>query len=229
MQNPLSPASDAVSDPRFSHQNYTIKRKLLQAFGATFYLYDPQENMVLWASQKAFKLKEDLRLFADEAKTQEILRIGARSIIDFSAAYDVFDSRTNQKIGALKRRGLASTFLQDTWILMDESDREFGMIQEDSALLGVIRRFVDWATMFLPQKFNVTLTTPSQSGANPIAAPSAGNSSVISRQVGLFTQTKNPFSSRMTIDFSSDPNRELDRRLALAAAILIAAIEGKQR
>ena len=229
MQSPFSSPHDAHNDPRFSHRNYTIKRKLLQAFGATFYLYDPQENMVLWASQKAFKLKEDLRLFADEAKTQEILRIGARSIMDFSAAYDVFDSRTNQKIGALKRRGLASTFLQDTWILMDESDREIGMIQEDSALLGVIRRFIDWATLLLPQKFNVTLTAPSQSGATPIAAPGAENSSLVSRPVGQFVQTKNPFSSRMTIDFSSDPNGELDRRLALAAAILIAAIEGKQR
>jgi hypothetical protein len=121
---------NSTSDPRFGHQNYTIKKKLLQAFGATLYLYGPGEQLVLWGAQKAFKLKEDLRFYADESKTQEVLRVGARSIMDFSAAYDVFDSQTNEKLGAFKRKGWKSSFVQDTWILMDVQDREIGQVRK---------------------------------------------------------------------------------------------------
>jgi len=211
MQTPFSNSSafgDPNRDTRFTHTNYSIKRKLLQAFGATFYLYDSNENLILWAEQKAFKLKEDLRLYADDQKSRELLRIAARSIMDFSAAYDVYDSTTNEKIGAFKRKGLKSSFVQDTWILMDTADREIGQIQEDSAILGLIRRFIDYATLFLPQRYDMTVN---------------------GQHVAQYKRVKNPFSSKLDIDFSSDTNGVLDRRLALALAILLEAIEGKQR
>ena len=35
----------------------------------------------------------------------ELMVIKARDILDFSAAYDVEDSTSNEKIGALKRHG----------------------------------------------------------------------------------------------------------------------------
>ncbi|NIA15532.1 MAG: hypothetical protein GWP08_15830 [Nitrospiraceae bacterium] len=54
----------------------------------------------------------------------ELLCIQARSILDFSAAYDVVDSTTGEKAGALKRKGLKS-ILRDAWIIMDADDREY--------------------------------------------------------------------------------------------------------
>lgn len=211
MQNSLSSGNafgDKNRDPRFGHQKYHITRKLLQAFGGTFYLYDAQENLVLWASQKAFKLKEDFRIYSDENKSQELLRVAARSILDFSAAYDVYDSATNQKLGAFKRQGLKSSFVQDTWTIMDAHDREIGTCQEDSALMGVIRRFVEYASLLMPQRYDVTVN------GQPVAT---------------FQQGRNPFASRMDIDFSSDTSGTFDRRVALALAMLLEAIEGKQR
>lgn len=211
MQNPLSSSNafgDGTQDPRFGHTNYHITKKLLQAFGGTFYLYDAQENLVLWASQKAFKLKEDFRIYSDENKSQELLRVSARSILDFSAAYDVYDSATNQKLGAFKRQGLKSSLVQDTWTIMDAQDREIGLCQEDSALFGLVRRFVEYASLLMPQRYDVTLN-----GQN----------------VATFQQGRNPFATRIDLDFSADVNRTFDRRLALALAMLLEAIEGKQR
>ena len=210
MQSPFSSGNafgDKKQDPRFGHQNYHITRKLLQAFGGTFYLYDPQENLVLWASQKAFKLKEDFRIYSDENRSQELLRVSARSILDFSAAYDVYDSQTNQKLGAFKRAGLKSSFVQDTWTIMDAQDREIGLCQEDSALFGVVRRFIEYASLLMPQRYGVTVN-----GQN----------------VATFQQGRNPFATRMDIDFRADTSGTFDRRLALALAMLLAAIEGKQ-
>ena len=45
----------------------------------------------------------------------ELLSIQARQIIDFSAAYDVYDGSTGSKVGALKRKGMKS-------ILRDECE-----------------------------------------------------------------------------------------------------------
>ncbi|RYX84591.1 hypothetical protein EON83_09585 [bacterium] len=209
MQSPFSPLDAFTSrstDSRFGYERYIIKRKLMQAFGATLYLYGPNEQLVLWGQKKAFKLKEDLRLFTDDTQAQEVLRIGARNILDFSAAYDVFDSQTNQKIGAFKRKGLKSAFVQDTWLILDMQDREVGQVQEDSAFLGLLRRWVDYVSLLLPQKYAATLN------GLPVAH---------------YIRHKNFFSSRMDIDFSPDTNAQFDRRLGLAMAMLLEAVETK--
>jgi hypothetical protein len=41
-------------------------------------------------------------------------------------------------------------------------------------------------------------------------------------------QNFNPFSYQLNVDFSMDVNKLLDRRLGLAAGILLAAVEGRQ-
>jgi hypothetical protein len=48
-------------------------------------------------------------------------------------------------------------------------------------------------------------------------------------QVARLQQNWNPFVLKMTVDFSPDTQRLLDRRLGIAVAILHSAIEGKQQ
>ena len=43
-----------------------------------------------------------------------------------------------------------------------------------------------------------------------------------------FSQNFNPFVMKISLDFSLDLNHQLDRRLGIAAAVLLCAIEGKQ-
>src|SRR5882724_6462662 len=118
---------------------YTIRRKVLTIFGAKFHIYDPNNKLLGFSEQKAFKLKEDIRVYTDESKTDERVVIKARSIIDFGAAYDVYDSKDQQKVGALKRKGWSS-IVRDSWVVMDPDDTEIGTIQEDSLMLALIRR-----------------------------------------------------------------------------------------
>jgi len=116
MQSPFAGGSafgDKSSDPRFRHQSYIIKRKALQMFGTTLYLYGPNEELLMWGKRQAFKLRSELSFFADETQTLEILRAVPRTAMNISAAYDVFDSRSGQKVGALQRQGLTSILLQD--------------------------------------------------------------------------------------------------------------------
>lgn len=194
-------------DARFGHQTYTVRRKVLKLVGGAFHVFDPAGNVVFYSRMKAFKLREDIRLYTGEDMQTEVLRIGARQIIDFAAAYDVVDSQTGQKVGALKRKGLKS-LLRDHWIVMDAADREVGAVLEDSVGLAVLRRLLGlWASLVAPQRYHMEIGTSS---------------------VATGVQNRNPFVYKVTLDFSPDTSGVLDRRLGLAAGILLAAIEGKQ-
>jgi uncharacterized protein YxjI len=72
-------------NPIFGHNQYLLKRQVFALTGK-FRIYDPSENLVMFSEQKMFRLREDIRVFSDESKTQEVLMIKARQIIDFSAA-----------------------------------------------------------------------------------------------------------------------------------------------
>lgn len=192
---------------RFAHPTYTIRRKFFKIFGEAFHIYDPEDNIVLYTKMKAFKLKEDIRLYASEAMERELLVISARQMLDIGATYDVFDPVSNEKVGSLRRKGLKSTFLRDEWVIMDENDREIGLAQEDSTVKALVRRFIDDIAFLLPQKFDVT---------------------VGGKKVMTLRQRFNPLIQRLVVDFTHDTDGVLDRRLGLAIGVLISAIEGRQ-
>jgi uncharacterized protein YxjI len=187
----------------FSHENYLVRKKIFKVFGAAFHIFDPNGNIAFYSKMKAFKLKEDIRLYTGEDMKTEALKIQARQVIDFSAAYDVIDPANDQKIGALKRKGMKS-ILKDEWIIMDSEDLEIGLIKEDSTLFALLRRFL---SNLIPQKYYGELQ---------------------GEQICIFKQNFNPFVTKIDLDFSMDKNGLLDRRLGIAGAVLLCAIEGKQ-
>jgi len=189
-------------NPAFSFDRYQLKRQVFAVAGK-FRFYDPSGRLVLFSEQKMFKLREDIRVYADESKTQEVLMIKARQIVDFSAAYDVVDTATGQKVGALRRKGLAS-LLRDEWEVLDVGDNVVGKLFEDSMGLALLRRFLSG---LIPQNYDITLGTD---------------------RVADLKQAFNPFAYQLNIDFTMDISRRLDRRLGIAAGILLAAIEGRQ-
>ncbi|ASA20293.1 hypothetical protein [Paenibacillus donghaensis] len=182
---------------------YTIRKKVISIVGAKLHIYDSSEQLVMFCQMKAFKLKEDIALYTDESMSHELLRIKARSMIDFSATYDVHDSSTGEHIGALRRKGLKS-IVQDEWLLLDGNDMEIGSIKEPSMMMALLRRFIT----LIPQQYNVEI----------------GGS-----HVSTFKQNFNPFVTKIMADFSEDSRGQLDRRLGLAAGILLCSVEGKQQ
>ena len=189
----------------FQHPNYLVRQKVLKLFGGAFHIFDPDGNVVLYSKQKAFKLKEDIRVYTGEDMATEVLTIRTDQIIDFGATYHVHDSQQGgARVGSLKRKGLKS-MLRDEWILLNSSGQEIGSIQEDSVALALLRRImVGW---LLPQNYYGKV------GNNPVS---------------LFTRNFNPFVSKIKLDFSMDSEGQLDRRLGIAAVIMLLAINGKQ-
>ena len=190
-------------NPIFQFNQYVLKRQVFALTGK-FRVFDPSGRLLLFSEQKMFKLREDIRVYSDESKSQEVLAIQARQIIDFSAAYDVIESATGQKVGALRRKGFAS-MLRDEWEVLDVYDNVRGKLFEDSMGMALLRRFL---TNLVPQNYDMTFGET---------------------RVADYKQNFNPFTYDLNLDFSMDTAGQLDRRLGIAAGILLAAVEGRQQ
>ncbi len=185
-----------------AEKQFTIRRKVFAFLGKKFHIYYPDGSLMGFCKQKAFKLKEDIRVYDDESMASERLIIQARSIIDFSAAYNVIDGETHQQIGALRRKGWKS-IIRDEWEVLDNQDREIGKIHEDSTMLALVRRFL---TALVPQTFHLR--------------DNSGN------ELAELRTHFNPFIYRMTVTISE--NCSIHPYLVLAAGVLLAAIEGRE-
>ncbi len=187
-------------------EQYTLRRKVFQLVGKSFRILDPNQKVVAFCRQKAFRFKEDLRLYTDESQSTELLRIQARSVIDFSATYDV-KLPDGVSLGSFRRKGLASTFVRDAWRVFDASGKEIAKLEEEGSFVSLLRRYVDFVAFFFPQTFILR----SDDG----------------REIAHLRQHFNPFVYRLGISVKADDD-ELDDLMILAAASLIAAIEGRQ-
>ena len=190
-------------NPIFQFPTYLLKRQAIALTGK-FRVYDPAGRLVLFSEQKMFRLREDIRVYDSEDKSREVLSIKARQIMDFSAAYDVVDTEMNQKVGVLRRKGLRS-ILRDEWEVLDANDQVMGQLFEDSIPLALLRRLL--LGSWLPQNYDMT---------------------VGETRVADLRQNFNLFRYELNLDFSMDTTRRIDRRVGIAAGILLAAVEGKQ-
>lgn len=181
---------------------YLLKRQVL-ALSGTFRVFDSNGNLALYSRQKLLRLKEDIRVFSDESKSQELLNIQARQVIDFSAAYDVNDSTTGERVGMLRRKGFRSV-TRDEWHVFDANNQQIGVLIEDNLQMALIRRFL--AGSFFPQNYDLL----------------AGD-----QRLADYRQRFNPFRYELEIEFPV-LSSQFDRRIGLSAAILLAAIEGRQ-
>ena len=199
-------ATHAQLPELFLHDHFEAKREFFKMFGAAFRIYSYDGRLLAYSKQKAFKLKEDIRVFADEAQTIELMNIRADRVIDFSANYRVVDSRTGEVYGSLRRKGWSSLF-RDQWEILDDQGIVRGRIIEESAWKAFFRRMNEILAMCMPQTFLLEV------GGVTVAK--------MKQRFRWFTQ-------EFDVDLSLDQDSLLPRPLAVAGVILLLAIEGKQ-
>ena len=191
----------------FESDSYMIRQKVLKLLGEEFHIYsdNSMQNLIGYSKQKALKLKEDIRVYSDEEKTVELLRIKQSGILDFKGNFEIIDGPSGQTIASIRRKALMSIG-KDSYKVIDTAGREVGEIAEDSLGLALVRRFIPFAAYVFPQKFAMTI-----GGAS-------GNI--------LYSQTVNPVVHKLMVSGVSSSG--IDPRIAAAGAILLIAIEGKQ-
>ncbi|MCH2619334.1 MAG: hypothetical protein MKZ83_03125 [Candidatus Poseidoniia archaeon] len=180
---------------------YMIREKFWKIFGNKFWFEDVNEKRYGFCEQKRFKLKEDIRIYVDETKSHEWLKIKQKQIVDAWGGYDIMDSVSGEHIGTVRRKFWASV-LRTRWHLLDAAGNEIGMLIEDSMGYALARRIF---LGILPKKFHIEI--------------GGGGEFVTMRQ--MF----NPFIKKLVVNIP--PSHPLDRRFIAGLAIVIAAIDGR--
>ena len=170
------------------------------------------EQPVCFVQQKRFKFKEDIRFYADKARTIELMRIKARQRFDPRARYDITDSN-GFKIGEIQKV-FGESLLRSTFRLYDANGVEVAKATEKSMVVALIRRvagfvpyvgnFADW----LPIPYHFVFLR----GEHVLA--------VNSRRLWKIRDIYD-------IDATGDPHRTLDRRLILAAVVGMDALQAR--
>ncbi|WZO96926.1 hypothetical protein EP7_003933 [Isosphaeraceae bacterium EP7] len=185
---------------------FQARRKIFTLLGAQFHLRAFDGTLLAYSRQKAFRLKEDIRVFADEAQSHELLRIKSDRIIDFSASYHVYDAQTNECFGSLRRKGWSSLF-RDKWEILDADGVVRGRVTEDSGWKAFFRRFNEMLALLMPQTFHIE---------------------VDGRNVATVAGRFNWFTQSFDVELSQDADSIMPRPLTIAMVILLLAVEGKQ-
>lgn len=187
----------------FDYKNYVLKRQIIALTGK-LRLYSPDGRLLMFSQQKMFKLREDIRVYSDESRNEELLFIQARQIIDFSAAYDIYDSLSKERIGTIRRRGWQS-LARDEWSILDANEQPIAILREDTLQYALLRRLL--LGSLLPQDYDIMM-------AETLVAD--------------LKQRFNLFRYELDLNFAMDSANRLDRRLGIAAGVLLAIVEGKQ-
>jgi hypothetical protein len=191
----------------YLHDTFVARRQVFKIFGGAFHIYADDGRLLAYSRQKAFRLREDIRVYADTAMAQELLHIQADRIIDWSAAYQVYDGQTGEHYGTLRRKGWKSMF-RDHWEILDDAGTIRGRVVEESGNWAFLRRMIDWAALLFPQTYLIEIGDEA---------------------VGVMRQQFNPFVHRFSVDLTHDAEGLLPRPLAVAAVVLLLAIEGRQQ
>ena len=169
---------------------------------------------VAFVEQARFKFKEDIRFYADDSKTVELMRLKARQRFDPRARYDVTDERGG-KIGEIQKV-FGESLLRSTYRLYDPSGAEVATARERSVFVALVRRLVG----FIPYVGDYADWLPI-----PYHFDFVRDGEVLGtheRRTGLFK-----FRDVYDIDLSADTARRLDRRLVLANAVGMDALQAR--
>jgi hypothetical protein len=201
-----------VQDDRFAHDDFFIDQLIrpvanlyristLGADGAS-----PHEPLA-FVRQKKLAIKEDIRFFADESEQQELFRLKARKIMEFRSRYDV-TTPEGERIGVLEK-AFGKSLLRSTWRIHDANEQELALAQEKSMPVALLRRVIDAVPYgdFIPIVFQFTILMDGQ-------------------EIG---QMRRPIGvrDRYVLKLSGDPDRRIDRRVAVALGVALDALQSR--
>lgn len=117
--------------------NYPLNLSFkLIAFNPQVKVTDASGQTALYVKQKALALKEDVKIFADDAQQRQLYQMKANKIIDFSAQYNITRPEGGP-VGAVKRQGMRSLW-KASYNIVDPGGAEVGLIHEENPWIKVL-------------------------------------------------------------------------------------------
>ena len=205
----------ALVEPN-EHDRFILRQRIRPVVNQyEFFLPDGDGSLgapITFVEQARFKFKEDIRFYTDESKQHELMRIKARQRFDPRARYDV-TTPEGQKIGEIQKV-FGKSLLRSTYTLFDAQGNEVATATEKSLAIALFRRLID----FVPYIGDF---------GNWLPIPYHFDFKRGDTVLGTHSRQAWKFRDTYTIDMSGDPQRTLDRRLILAIAVGMDALQAR--
>lgn len=182
---------------------------------------DATGALVLYVKQKAFRLKEDVTVYADRERTQPLYTLRADRVIDFNASYHIVDAQ-GTPFGIVRREGMRSIW-KSRYDVLDADGGHLFDIQEDNPWIKVLDAsageipVLNWLTGYL---FH-----PSYTASRPAPAPAEVGGTPVFHLVKQPAFWEGKFQlDRLTDDL--EPEDEVRAVLSLLMMILLERARG---
>jgi uncharacterized protein YxjI len=201
-----------VTDERFAHDAYFVDQLIrpianlyrISTLGADG--SSPGQPLA-FVRQKKLAIKEDIRFFADETEAEELFRIKARAVFEVRGRFDI-TTPEGERIGLLEKV-FGISLLRSTWRIYDANEQQVALVQEKSMPIAILRRAIDLVPYgeLIPIVFQFTILMDGREVGE------------LRRPIGL--------RDRYILPLSGDPDRRIDRRVAVALAIALDALQSR--
>lgn len=201
-----------MTDERFAHDAYFVDQLIrpianlyrISTLGADG--SSPGQPLA-FVRQKKLAIKEDIRFFADETEAEELFRIKARAVFDVRGRFDI-TTPEGERIGLLEKV-FGISLLRSTWRIYDANEQQVALAKEKSMATAILRRGIDLVPYgeLVPILFQFTILMDGREVGE------------LRRPIGL--------RDRYILKLGGDPDRRIDRRVAVALAIALDALQSR--
>jgi hypothetical protein len=201
-----------VTDERFAHDAYFIDQ-LIRPIANLYRIStlgpdgaSPGQPLA-FIRQKKLAIREDIRFFADETEAEELFRIKARAVFEVRGRFDL-TTPEGERIGLLEKV-FGISLLRSTWRIYDANEQQVALAQEKSMPMAILRRAIDLVPYgeLVPILFQFTILMEGREVGE------------LRRPIGL--------RDRYILKLGGDPDRRIDRRVAVALAIALDALQSR--
>jgi hypothetical protein len=167
-------------------------------------------ELLAYVEQKRMKIREQIHFFTDETKQVPLMRLQARKVFEFRGVTDVLIP-SGEVIGTFQKN-FGKSLVRSAWTILAPGGQPVATAHESNLFLAVFRRiwsalpYVGDVPFFLP--FHFDLFHP---GGRPL---------------GHYHRVA-AIRDRYVLDLSGDPERSLDRRLALGFTVALDALQDR--
>jgi uncharacterized protein YxjI len=188
--------------PAFMLKEYIIDKNWARLFGSGLSVTNSDGEKVMQADEKPFRMKDEYTLYDGKEKKEPFLSIKEKGRIDEMSTFDIFDPKSSQLVGSVKRHMMRSN-IQTTWSILSGEGKVIGTLKEKSIKKALLARALGpWVAR------NYTVATSDD------------------KEAATIVESRNPFSWKMKMKVSDEPT-PIDKRLLVAAGILLANVDGR--
>lgn len=205
--------------PNFERDVYLVNQKHMAWGKSKYFVYDDAGTPLFYVERPTMRLfgrKAPITIFEDEAGKTPMLIAQQDHNWEFRRReYTLVEAGSNEVLGHLRRDNLRSLFKR-AWTIEDAEGHLIATAREDSTFLAFARRIIDFIPYvgilgFALLKTDFHIFRVNEQGERKVGS--------FDRKMGLL--------DKYVLNLREDPERTLDRRIAVTLGVLLDTAEAR--